>query len=179
MKEVFKPLQYAGEDYGDFYEVSDQGHIRGKKTKKIVKTRINNKGVEVYCGSLGGRKKNKLFRVGKAVADTFLPNPEGKPYVVHLDGDKSNNKLDNLERMTSKESATYNYETGKMFPPSQEHMKRPVIMIDIETGKHIQRFSSAGEAGEFLGDKYYRKHISQVCNGQRYSAYGYRWKHAE
>ena len=176
-KEVFKSLIYNGEDFGDFYEVSNLGHIRGKKSNKVVKTRFNGKGIEVYCGTLGGKNKYKLFRVHKAVADTFLPNPENKPYVVHLNGDKGDNRLDNLERMTSEESVAYNYETGKMYPPSQDHLKKPVAMIDIDTGEQLREFSSAGEAGEFLGDKSYRKHISQVCNGLRYSAYGYVWKH--
>lgn len=68
-----------------------------------------------YCGicvSIGSRSKKKCFRVHKAVAETFIPNPDDKPVVNHKDGNKQNNVVSNLEWTTFKENTRHALNAG-------------------------------------------------------------------
>ena len=82
------------------YEISNTGEIRNVKTKKILKSFINN-------GYLSIRIKNKNFTglVHRIVLIAFKPIEDNKNYVVnHIDGNTLNNNIDNLEWCTQKEN---------------------------------------------------------------------------
>ena len=89
------------------YEVSDDGVIRNKESKKILKTFINDKGYEIVSLWLNG--KDKKFRVHRLVADAFISNPENKAQINHIDGNKLNNRADNLEWSTHSENIMHRY----------------------------------------------------------------------
>ena len=100
------------------YEVSNQGRIKRKQYKssncKVYKERI-------LCGSKhddgyifvnilmpdGSRKQIAKHRI---VAEVYIPNPDGKPEVNHIDGNKMNNDISNLEWCTSSENEKHAYE---------------------------------------------------------------------
>lgn len=111
-QEVWKRLIYQGTDYGDFYEVSNFGEIRNSKTKKVRKQNINRGGYCYVVVSVGSRSCKKLWRVHKAVAETFIPNTDNKPIVNHMDGNKLNNHVDNLEWCTNQENIIHASECG-------------------------------------------------------------------
>lgn len=103
-KEIWKRLIYQGKDYGDFYEVSNYGDIRNSRTYRIRKIHINQNGYCFVSGSLGCREKKITFRVHKAVAESFIDNPNNLPMVNHKDGNKLNNHISNLEWCTNAEN---------------------------------------------------------------------------
>lgn len=107
-KEMWKTAIYNGETY-DRFEISNTGKLRNAKTKHIYKLTINKKGYYCVCVSLGSRKNKKLFRIHKLVAEAFIDNPENKPFVNHIDGDKLNNCIDNLEWVTASENTIHAY----------------------------------------------------------------------
>lgn len=89
----------------EYYEVSDSGTIRNRKTGTIRKQRDNTNGYSTVRIKAGG--KQKLILVHRAVAEAFIPNPLGKECVNHIDGDKKNNNVANLEWVTHKENTEH------------------------------------------------------------------------
>jgi hypothetical protein len=103
-KEIWKRLIYQGKDYGDFYEISNYGNIRNSKTHKVRRNNILKTGYYFVSGSLGSRDIKITFKNHKAVAETFIDNPNNLPMVNHKDGNKLNNYIDNLEWCTNAEN---------------------------------------------------------------------------
>ena len=75
MIEEWRGVIYQGNDYSQYYEVSNLGRFRNATTKHILNQAINHNGYYGYCGSLGNRQNKKMFKIHKAVAETFIPNP--------------------------------------------------------------------------------------------------------
>lgn len=89
-------------DYED-YEVSTWGRVFNTRTGKYVRQEVHDKGymrVDLYNGA--GRKHCKVHRL---VAEAFIPNPDGKQQINHIDGNNQNNSISNLEWVTNEENA--------------------------------------------------------------------------
>ena len=82
----------------DDYEITEDGKIINKKTGRIRKPQHNQKGYQMV--RLGG----KGYLISRLVAEKYVPNPENKPQVNHIDGNKDNNHYTNLEWVTNFEN---------------------------------------------------------------------------
>lgn len=134
MKEIWKGIIYNYEDISERYEISNLGNIRNTKTKYILNLFINKNGYKQVCVSLGGRKKRKVLKIHKAVAETFSNRPLSKKYIVnHLDGNKLNNNTNNLEWCTYSENNKHAYKLG--LTPFPEGTKAPKAKL---TNKDVQ-----------------------------------------
>ena len=98
--EVWKPIK----SYPN-YEVSSVGAIRNTKTGKILKVATNNCGYQLVC--LSNKNKKQTGYIHRLVAETFIDtNLDTRTSVVnHIDGDRNNNTIDNLEWATYSENA--------------------------------------------------------------------------
>lgn len=114
-------------DIKDFpnYQISNFGRVKSKeritnvgiknvkeikREEKILKLFHNKKG---YTQTILYRdKKPYPVKIHRLVANAFIPNPENKPQVNHIDGDKNNNRIDNLEWCTQAENIQHSYKTG-------------------------------------------------------------------
>ena len=158
------------------YEVSDQGRIRSNKTKKVMRSSITNWGYCRVTVSIGG--KSKLLLVHRAVAKAFIPNPDPatKIQVNHIDCDKTNNKVENLEWVTPVENMAHAY-AHDLVPSA---LARPVLMTE-KNYTVVQEFPSATVASvEISGSKSAQGNITrsaQSC-GQS-TALGHRWFYAD
>lgn len=108
---IWKTLVYQGKEYNKF-EVSTDGQIRNANTQMVYKMHLNKTGYWQVCVSLGSRKNKKIFKVHKAVAETFIPNPDNKVTVNHIDGNKQNNEINNLEWATYSENTQHATKMG-------------------------------------------------------------------
>lgn len=137
MREIWKALIYQNENYGIYYEVSNFGSIRNTKTKKIKKIFLN-RGYCQTAGSLGSRNKKITFKVHKAVAETFIENPDKFPQVNHKDGNKQNNRSDNLEWCDNTYNAKHAIKYGlRKINPFEEYQKNN-RKFDAEEIKYIR-----------------------------------------
>ncbi len=89
----------------DKYSVSDDGQVKNNKTNHILKFDKNTKGY--YRVTLGSRRNRQM--VHRLVAIAFIPNPDNKPQVNHIDGNKLNNHVSNLEWCTNAENTFHQY----------------------------------------------------------------------
>ncbi len=162
-------------------------NIRGKKSEylrngKILKQAINSHGYPcVTIKFLNGTQK--VVTVHRLIAMTFIPNVKGKPQVNHIDGDKRNNNVSNLEWCTASENLKHAFNTGlnKGRSPwrgkygKQHFNSMPVIMCDKD-GNEIKEFESMSLAASALGKPNGSGHISDCAHGKRNVAFGYKWK---
>lgn len=85
--------------YGEQYEVSNTGEVRNRITKNILIPQKDNKGYLRVRMSLHDRKVSA--KIHRLVAIAFIPNPENKPQVNHINCNKEGNRVENLEWVTT------------------------------------------------------------------------------
>lgn len=94
------------------YEVSTIGNIKSfnGKAPRILKPSPNKNGYLRVCIYIGDKKKNCF--VHRLVAQAFIPNPDNKPEVNHKNGIKTDNRVENLEWVTTSENVQHAFDTG-------------------------------------------------------------------
>lgn len=111
------------EEYKEAYEISNFGRVKNIKTGNVLKNRTDKDGyLDIALFKNGKRKRFKIHRL---VAQAFIPNPENKPQVNHIDEDKTNNHVDNLEWCTIK----YNVNYGTNRNRAAEKMSKKIKII--------------------------------------------------
>lgn len=108
---IFKSLIYHGINYPKF-EISNTGILRNIKTGTVYKQTKNHNGYMGVVVSLGSRDNKRYFKIHRCVAETFLPNPNNLPVPNHLDGNKTNNYVENLEWCTDAENTQHAFRMG-------------------------------------------------------------------
>lgn len=151
----------------DNYECSTEGRIRNKKTGRILKEQVNCNGYKTL--TLYQNKYAKNERVHRIVASTFI---YGKYYgkdVNHIDGNKLNNRVDNLEWCTRKDNVRHSMDIG--VKAMNNFGKECVRVRLIETG---EIYNSINECARSTGLDI--SGIRQCLNGRMRS---YKWLHFE
>lgn len=117
--------------YEGIYQVSNKARIkrimsRKNASNKIINYNICPKGYHKVCLTTNG--KNKTFTVHRLIIGAFIPNPENKPFVNHIDGNKLNNNIENLEWCTQKENIEHAWKTGLAKAKKGEECYQSVLM---------------------------------------------------
>lgn len=175
-QEIWKDIS----GYEGLYKVSNLGKVYSVKRNKYMSLCYSN-GYDRVLLSKNGKSKN-IF-VHRLVAQTFIPNPNYKPCIDHIDGNRANNNVNNLRWVSYKENnnneitknrisimTKLSYQRGRKYP--YDKLKKGVICI--ETGKE---YTSITDAYKITG--IHASRICLSCKNNKYSAGGYHWKYAE
>lgn len=164
------------------YQVSNLGRVKRvsrvdtytrSDTHKVCERRVADKILkpavtqDYYEVNLVRGDSSQYRRVHRIVAEAFIPNPFNLPQINHIDGNKENNEVSNLEWCTSRENVAHASQTGLRKSPRKGVYRSPVKIKCIETG---QVFSNKKLAADELGLSY-----SYLCDciGQRKPCNGY------
>lgn len=96
------------------YTVNDNGQIYSIRSNKYLKPRKDKDGYLLV--NLYKEKKQYTRKVHRLVAEAFLDNPEDKAEVNHIDMNRQNNEVSNLEWVSHRENIIWQAENGKLFP---------------------------------------------------------------
>ena len=94
------------------YEVSSLGRVRNKKRGNIIKQKLTLDGYHRVCLSESGLRNGKSWSVARLIARAFIDNPNNLPQVNHIDGNKDNNSVSNLEWCTPKQNIAHGKANG-------------------------------------------------------------------
>lgn len=151
------------------YSVSKSGKVRNDETQTLLSLSLQ----QGYCHvTLAIDKKGRRFRVHRLVATAFIPNPDNKPYVNHIDGNRSNNNVENLEWCTPSENTQHAIRTGLR----KKTRARPIIQYSL-SGEEMLTFNSATEAARELNLQ--QSKITACCQRERLSTGDFQWRYAD
>ena len=166
--EIWKPVL----DYIGLYEVSNLGRVRSLKFNKfrILKPFKTKKGyLHVDLCEDGKRKE---FNIHRLVWETFNGKIPDGMQVNHIDENKLNNRLDNLNLMTPKENTNYGTRNKRAsVAMTNGKLSDPVLQLTLD-GELVREWPSMSEADRY---GYNHSHISSCCNGKRKSHKGFKW----
>lgn len=168
------------EGYEGIYQVSNLGNVksfsrvvpRKNGKKRVIKGReltptLHKKGY--YYVRLGAKGNQKHFYIHRLVATAFIPNPHNKPQVNHINGNKADNNVRNLEWMTAQENITHAFNEGLGACGDRQRQAKlnPEKVKGIKT-LLAQNNLSLKEIGNAYGVNYRTIHSIKI---------GWTWKH--
>lgn len=161
------------------YSISSLGRVLSLKSNKIMK-QSETRGYMTVGFSLGQRGKVKRFSIHRLVALAFIENPHSKPQVNHIDGNKKNNDVSNLEWSTAKENIGHAFENNlrdlDILRKNGKSNSIKIKMIDKESGDIVTVWDSISHASRELG--FDKGAIHKVVIGVKKSYKGYLWAKA-
>lgn len=176
-KEIWSPIN----GYEGLYEVSNLGNVRSLgKGKSNASKKRNLKNSKVYGGYLivrlckNGKMKN--YKIHRLVAEAFIPNWFDEPQVNHIDENKLNNNVDNLEWCDAKYNSNHGTRNERIFRKTTNgKLSKPVLQF-TKTGEFVREWPSANEAGR---NGYNQGKVTSCCRGEQKKHKGYIWKYKE
>lgn len=120
--EIWKPVK----EWEGFYEISDLGRV-----KSLIRSHQKKEIIMAICDHLRGYKcvwfrgkgLHKKFFIHRLVAEAFIPNPKKKDIVNHIDHNKANNAIKNLEWVTLSENTNCYYQHKKAMATANDDME--------------------------------------------------------
>lgn len=189
--EIWKPIN----GFEDSYLISNYGNVYSIRNSKIMKPKKTRDGYLHIGLSKNGKVKN--MAIHRLVGMAFIPNPQNKPTINHLNEIKDDNRVDNLEWATYREQnifgtrierailhTNWNERTKNMdyntiaskhdYQHINDKQKKPVIQFSAE-GNYINRYESLAQASKIMGVN--TGHLCECLKGHRHTCGGFIWKY--
>jgi hypothetical protein len=169
-----KPTVIEMKDF-EGYKIYTNGAVIGK-SGKLLKLAIGTCGY--YQVLIYNKGKYKTYLLHRLIANLFIDNPDNLPEVNHIDGDKLNNSISNLEWCSRSQNIRHGVDNHLIKAPWKNksgalHTRsKPVMQISLD-GNIINEYGSAREASRLSGVNYGT--ISCVLIGRGKTAGGYKW----
>lgn len=192
MQEIWKDIK----GYEGLYQVSNLGDVRsinrrGDGTVRKLRFKKGRGGYHSVHLCVSGEQK--ACYVHRLVAEAFLPNQQNLPIVNHKDENKKNNNVRNLEWCDYSHNMRHSMNLhpeelekrkilrekvfdGCVIRKGPYKRKMPVIQRSVETGEIVATWSSLYEAA--VENKLHGSLIKRCCDGERKTAYGFKWQYA-
>ena len=158
-------------NFEGLYAATEDGQIWSYRKKKFLKpSNMDYPVVSLYAAD----GTSKQYLVHRLIATTFLPNPDNLPEVNHIDENKHNNAVSNLEWCTHQYNTGYGTRTKRIAEAMQRINKKnriPVYCVELD-----RTFSYRLEASQELG--IHPQSIFDCCKGRIKTAGGYHWRYA-
>lgn len=162
--EIWKPIDFTNGKYS----VSNKGRVKnngfyaniGNGLKRWVKPRIKRLGKHNQGYFSVSLHRSKTYLVHRLVAGEFLDNPQKLEFVNHIDGNKTNNNVDNLEWCTRQENETHAFKVGLKNSTGSNNTMSKLTEEDVKQIKYKERNKSL----KSLSEKYdvHRMTISRI-----------------
>lgn len=178
IKEEWRDIQ----GYDGIYQVSNLGRVKSLSRinyanhhqKERILVPVDHGKIYLFV-HLSKGKKVKQTLIHRLVANAFLPNPDNKPQVNHLDEDKTNNRVDNLEWCTSQENVTYGHRIENSWKTRTKNNKRGRQVKKISlSGKVLKVYSTVTCAAEENG---VTSPAIASAIGRNGTSAGYKWRY--
>lgn len=182
MQEIWKDIP----NYEGLYQVSNWGRIKSlnynhTKKPKILCDKKHKNGYLTIMLCNKGEKKNKNIHV--LVAQSFIENPMNYPCVNHIDGNKSNNNVSNLEWCTHSQNTAHAIKCGLHNPyfmlgktGAKNKLSKKIVQYDL-LGNIVNRWDCISDAARFYNIR--SGNINNCLAGRNKTYKGYIWKYAE
>ena len=166
-------LRYAPEYWQDVqdyegYQISNHGRVRNKKTGKILKPYLTRGYLRVSLYNELGRKCKLVHRL---VAEAFLPNPNNKPDVNHINGCKTDANACNLEWVSASENMSHAHSNGLRPVLNTQGEKNGFSKLTKFQVMQIKHLLAEGKSTQkTIGSQFNvsRETISSIKNGRRW-----------
>lgn len=176
--EVFEPIK----GYEETYCISKKGNVWSRRRKKTLKPNVDKYGYEYFVFSVNGERKT--VKKHRLIAETFIPNPENKPTVDHINCDKRDNRICNLRWATNKEQSNNPITYKKLSERDGSEYFRKIGAIRNYGRKQVSVyrenecigcFDSLMSAADILNVNYSK--ASECANGKRKHTGGYTFRY--
>lgn len=148
------------------YQITDDGRVWSKKNNKWLKPKNNN---GYFIVRLYSHNHSKFVLIHRLVAEHFIPNPDNKPCIDHINTIRTDNRVENLRWCTQKENVNN--------PISKERRRltkcKNVYQYTIDD-KLIKIWESTKECSR---NGFNQGHIAECCRGERQKHKGYKWSY--
>jgi len=162
MIEIWKDIK----GYEGLYKISNCGRVKSLRRNIIMKIALDN--YNYYHINFQVNNISETIKIHRLVALNFIPNPDNKPQVNHIDGNKKNNHVSNLEWCTNQENSIHAHKIGLVKNKNNNHLKKP---IRITKGNFSKTFDSMVDCSIYLNvsNKTISNNIKRNCKSKGYT----------
>ena len=147
------------------YDICSNGALFNSKKNKFLNGSIDKDGYVVYTVRIN--KKAKKLKAHRLVATAFIENPCNKKQVNHIDGDKMNNNIENLEWVTQKENSIHAYKNKLGVGGARWKKKRVIYYINNREFKSAREVSAAFDVSQST--------VKRRCQSNNFKKWSCRW----